>query len=47
MLTQTEYQDNLIQCRLDHAKFVDMNQSLFGKKIVDNLADEFEIFFLS
>ena len=45
MLTQKEYQDKLIQCRLDHTKFTDMNQALSSKTIVDKLADEFEIFF--
>ena len=47
MLTQKEYQDKLIQCRLDHANFADMNQSLSGKTIVDKLDDDFEKFFLS
>ena len=39
MMTQKEYQEMLIPCRLDHTNFVDMNQSLFGKTIVDNLVD--------
>ena len=41
MLTQKEYQEKLIQCRLDHTNFTDINQSLSGKTIVDKLADEF------
>ena len=45
MLTQKEFHENLIECRLDHNNFVDMNQSLSGRTIVDKLADEFEIFF--
>ena len=44
-MTQKEYQDKLIQCRLDHTNFIDMNQSLSGKMIVDKLIDEFKIFF--
>ena len=45
MLTQKEYHEKLIECRLDHTYFTDINQSLSGKTIVDKLADEFEIFF--
>ena len=45
MLTQKEYHEKLIECRLDHTNFADMNQSLSGKTIVDKLEDEFEIFF--
>ena len=45
MLTQKEYHENMIECRLYHTNFADMNQSLSGKTIVDKLADEFEIFF--
>ena len=44
-LAQKEYQDKLIQCRLDHTIFFDMDQSLSGKMIVDKLRDEFEMFF--
>ena len=36
MMTQKEYHEILIECRLDHANCTDMNQSLSG---------EFEIFF--
>ena len=45
MLTQKEYKDKLIECRLDHTNFVDLHQSLSGKTIVDKLVDEFEIIF--
>ena len=45
MCSQKEYYDLLIQCRLDHSKFVDMQQSLSGKGIVEKLADDFEIVF--
>ena len=43
MLSQKEYHDLLIRCRLDHSKFVDMQQSLSRKTIIDKLADELEI----
>ena len=45
MLAQKEYQDKLIECRLDHTKCTDMHQSLSGKTIVDKLEDDFEIVF--
>ena len=45
MMTQKEYQDKLIQCRLDHTNFVDMHQSLSEKTIVDKLEDKFEMLF--
>ena len=45
MLTTDGYYEKLIACRQDHANFVDMNQSLYGRVIVDKLADEFEILF--
>ena len=32
---QKEYQDNLIDCRLDHTNFANMQQSLYGKTIMD------------
>ena len=44
-MTQKEYQDKLIQCRLDHTNFTDMYQSLSRKIIVEKLIDEFEVFF--
>ena len=43
MLTQNEYHENLMACRLDHTNFADMNQSLSGRVIVDKLADKFEM----
>ena len=46
MLSQKEYHENLIACRLDHLNFVDMNQPLTGKVLVEMLADKFEIFFV-
>ena len=45
MLSQKEYQDRLIECRSNHIKFADMQQSLLGKEIVDKLADDFEMIF--
>ena len=45
MLSQTEYYEKMIACRLEHTNFADMNQSLSGRLIVDQLADEFEILF--
>ena len=45
MLTKDEYYEKWITYRHDHANFADMNQSLSGKLIVDQLADEFEILF--
>ena len=44
-MTHNKYHEKLIECRLDHANFDDMNQSLSGRTIVDKLADEFEIIF--
>ena len=45
MLIQKEHHEKLIECRLDHTNFTNMNQSMFGRTIVDKLVDEFEIFF--
>ena len=45
IMTQKEYHEKLIEYRLDHINFTDTNQSLYGKMIVDKLANEFEIFF--
>ena len=45
MLSQKEYQYRLIECRLDHTKFADMQQSLSGKAIVEKLVDDFEMIF--
>ena len=43
LLSQAEYEDLLVKCRLDHTKFEDMNQSLSGKTVVDKLAVDFDI----
>ena len=45
MLSQKEYHDWLVQCRLYHRKFEDMKQSLFGKTIIDNLANDIKMLF--
>ena len=45
MLTKDEYYEKMIAWRQDHTNFVDMNQLLSGRVIVDKLADEFEILF--
>ena len=45
MLSKKEYHDYLIECRSYHTKFADMQQSLSGKKILDKLADDFEMIF--
>ena len=45
MFSQKEYHDRVIECRLDHRKFEDMQHSLSGKVIVDKLGDDFEILF--
>ena len=45
LLSQKEYQEHLVQCRLDNSKFGDMQQSLSGKIVFDKLASEFELLF--
>ena len=45
MFSQKEYHDHLIECRLYHWKFKDMQQSLSGKVIVDKLSYAFELLF--
>ena len=45
LLSQKEYQEHLVHCRLDNSKFGDMQQSLSGKIIFDKLANEFELLF--
>ena len=44
-MTQKEYRDRIIQCRSDHSKSADMQQSLAGNTIVDKMADDFELVF--
>ena len=41
LLSQEEYHAQLVRCRLDHKKFEDMQQSLLGKTIVENLSVDF------
>ena len=43
LLSQVEYQAQLVICRLDHGKFEDMHQSLSWKTIIEKLSVEFEI----
>ena len=45
MLSQKDYNDRLINCRLDHRQLEDMQQSLSGKIVVDKLAGDFEMLF--
>ena len=46
MWSQKEYNDTLINCRLDHGKFDDMqHQSLSGKEMIDKLAGDFNMMF--
>ena len=43
--SQKDYNDRLINCRSDHRKFDDMQQSLSGKIVVDKLAGDFGLLF--
>ena len=46
MLSQKEYNDRLINCRLYHRQFDDMQQqSLSGKTVIGKLAGDFEMLF--
>ena len=45
MWSQKKYHDLLIQCRSNNSKFVDMQQALSRKEIVDKMADDFKIVF--
>ena len=45
MLSQKDYNYRLINCRLDHMKFEDIQQSLSRKIVVDKLAGYFEMMF--
>ena len=45
MLNNDEYYEKLIACRKYHANFAYMNHSLFGRVVVEKLANEFEILF--
>ena len=43
MFSQEHYHNLLVQCRMDHSKFNDLEKSLTGKTIVDMLTEDFEI----
>ena len=45
VLSQQEYLDKLVKCRLDHNKFEDMQHALSGKIVFDKLTGEFELLF--
>ena len=45
LCSQKDYKYRLINCRLDHTQFDDMQQSLSGKVVVDKLARDFEMLF--
>ena len=45
LLSQKDYKECLINCRLDHNKFRDMQQAFLGKVIFDKLANDFELWF--
>ena len=42
---QKDYKECLVNYRLDHSKFRDMQQALSGKVIFDKLANDFELWF--
>ena len=41
LLSQKEYRERLVHCRLDNSNFGDMQQSLSGKIIFDKLTNDF------
>ena len=45
LMSQKDYKECLVHCRLDHNKFGDMQQPLLGKVIFDKLASDFELWF--
>ena len=45
LLSQKEYLERLVLCRLDNNNFRDMQQSLSGNIVFDKLASEFELLF--
>ena len=45
LLSHKDYMEYLVNCRLDHIKFRDMQQVLSGKVIFDKLANDFELWF--
>ena len=42
---EQQYHAQMVICKLDHNKFEDMQQSLYGKTIVDKLEEDFEILY--
>ena len=44
MFSQEDYHNFLVQSRMDHSKFNDLEKSLTGKTIVDMLTEDFQIF---
>ena len=45
LLSQKDYRDCLVHCRLDNNKFGGMQQSLSGKIVFDKLTSDFELLF--
>ena len=43
MFSQENYHNLLVQGRMDHSKFDDLEKGLIGKVIVDKLTKDFEI----
>ena len=43
MFSQEHYHNLLVQCRMVHTKFNDLEKKLTGKTIVDMLTEDFEI----
>ena len=43
MFLQEHYHNSLVQNRMDHSKFDDLEKSLTGKTIVDKLTEDFKI----
>ena len=44
MFSQEDYHHLLVQSRMDHSKFNDLEKILTGKTIVDMLTEDFHIF---
>ena len=44
MFSQEHYHSLLVQIRMDHSKFDDLEKGLTGKSIVDKLTEDFKIF---
>ena len=44
IFSQEYYHQLLVQSRMDHSKFNDLEKSLTGKTIVDMLTEDFQIF---